>query len=442
MQRLPADRLLLAQHAVLLAHAGDTEAAHQILTRLGRGATDDDPVLAYARHALRASQLDRQRDARTPRQTDAWVESAVEASVEAIDVDESASGAAPRDPLMAAVQRLGSRIATMSRAEIVDDARTLLRALSAGGALASTGRSELSHAARGLLAVIIDTVQADGAHTEVVQGSVASSAWPPPRTTGLTYSVATLVQHIVRSVCTGDTDDAVRSLRRQPAIARDAVGVLLQALLRGALQPSSAGATSAPRAPQDAAERAASNRAGEDAATSGRAGAVHEWAEERGPVVPVRLGLRLIDESALSRSKARESGDGGGASVSMFGARGLDGAPMAMSQPQAEDAVNWAVVPTAVQGAMPAPRNAADRGRAGGRDRHASGESPAVPSDGGGPRLLAVLCVLVAAAAAALGYGAVAMAFGVGASWLALRRAGAHSSSGGPPERDGRDQRH
>jgi hypothetical protein len=43
---------------------------------------------------------------------------------------------------------------------------------------------------------------------------------------------------------------------------------------------------------------------------------------------------------------------------------------------------------------------------------------------------MAVICIILATCAAGLGYTVVAVAFGVGASWLALRRmgAGAHPS--------------
>lgn len=138
---------------------------------------------------------------------------------------------------------------------------------------------------------------------------------------------------------------------------------------------------------------------------------------ERTSVVPVRLGLRLIDETAGSRALARraESNDAR-PTRRMYGPRALDhtnvpsfahaGVARGLSSSARQEIDSAAVVALevtvrpalyAIEGANPT-------------------------SHGREIRIAAMLCVIIAAIAAVTGHTVIAVACGIGASWLALRR--------------------
>jgi len=261
----------------------------------------------------------------------------------------------------------------------------------------------------------------------------------------------------------------VRTLRRQHPGARDASTALLQSLLRGALHglqcvgtsgrggvsgaglgaamsslaamtPLSSTAPDDPVAKNDQGleqSDVGTSDAGrsEDAkrATSG-AVVLPVQDDERGPVLPLRLGLRLLTDSEMERS-VRPGADDGALSQDGVSRRAASHEPYGVHRdgtPGGQSALAWfsaaaqdgSVIPHA---ALSAWGTAAPRYR----DTVPTGTGAQTPhvASGPGAGAIAVLCVILAACAAATGYPALAVAFGVGAAWMALRRSGGAGTS-------------
>jgi hypothetical protein len=250
---------------------------------------------------------------------------------------------------------------------------------------------------------------------------------------------------IVNALRAGHPDEAVRTLRRQAPGGRD-TSVLLQSLVRGALHglqclhaARRAPGADAAVAPEPAwpGSRTASTF-GDDAPRP----TVHE--EDRGPVIPLRLGLRLLTETSAERLAQASQGDA---------SRGPEGDARRMGAEPRES--HWLGTPTGlaafswfggaedVESRGPA---AASWGAAmpGGTASAALNAATADRARRGlGACGVAVFCIVLAAAAALTGYPVIAVALGVGASWLALRRIGAgspsrpHDAAGAESARDG-----
>ncbi|MES2524294.1 MAG: hypothetical protein V4617_16470 [Gemmatimonadota bacterium] len=533
LQRLPSDRLLLAQQAVLLTRAGDDDRADAAMRAASKRAAPDDAVLVYGHAAVRAAAVDRRRtdagidipDAST---TDGVLDPSVPLALDTAPLDHevaadsadpapdgaarSAAGvdartAVARDPVLAAVQSLGTRLAVSDADTLAREVRLLMRALSAGGSLANSSRPELSHAARSVLAVMLDVLDSYGAPLPSPSDGPDGPDGPDAP------AFASLVRDVVHAARGGNPDDALRALRRHPAIARESIGALLQSMVRGALHrraaESSASGQSAATTATDvgadavhemmhdhvhsAGDGEPTNGDGHDAVHTGVHQGVHD--EQGGPIIPVRLGLRLIDESAASRAMLRGSAETGSdprVLLSTSGGSGLAAAIAAArssvrwdsgatssdvrdatrdagrevaSDPAGErlrDGLHAAGVMNASRApgardrldaadSMDAVAGAVASGWAAGAARPprrsgANGTDEESLAEGRGARVLAMLCVIVAAAAASSGYTAVAVAFGVGASWFALRRSagGARATTEGErtAERSSGERRH
>ena len=247
-----------------------------------------------------------------------------------------------------AVARLGARLATLSVTDAVREGRVLIRGFSAGGSMAGACTPEQAHAARGVLTAIVFALTHGGSPARVIDGvpplEVLLSQWLP------------LMQ-------SGRFDDATRVLRRLGASIPDAQRRLLAACAERPLEAPSREEREAPVLSFGAVEYE---------------GLVH-GEPATGPLVPVRLGLALLEERAAV------------------------GAPMpALS--------GWMERLREVSPAEGMPARATSL--------------PRVRDDGAGMRIAALLCVAAAAGAGMSGSGAVAVAFGLGAAWLGLRRSG------------------
>jgi hypothetical protein len=261
------------------------------------------------------------------------------------------------------VARLGARLATLSVTDAVREGRVLIRGFSAGGSMAGACTPEQAHAARGVLTAIVFGLTHGGAPARAMDGvpplEVLLSQWLP------------LMQ-------SGRFDDATRVLRRLGASIPDAQRRLLAACAERPLEAPSREERESPVLSFGAVEYE---------------GLVH-GEPATGPLVPVRLGLALLEERAAV------------------------GAPVpALS--------GWMERPREVSPAEGMPARAASL--------------PRVRDDGAGMRIAALLCVAVAAGAGMSGSGAVAVAFGLGAAWLGLRRSGrsdAHPDGASDRDRD------
>ena len=251
-----------------------------------------------------------------------------------------------------AVARLGARLALLSVADAVREGRVLIRAFSAGGAMAGACTPEQAHAARGVLTAIVFALNQGGAPSRVIDGGapleVLLSQWLP------------LMQ-------AERFDDAARVLRRLGASIPDAQRRLLAACVPRPLEVPSRDEREPPVLSFGAVEYEGPVQ-GEPAT---------------GPLIPVRLGLALLEERAAERAAER--------------------APVAALS-------GWMERPREVSPVEVMPARATSL--------------PRVRDDGAGMRIAALLCVAVAAGAGMSGSGTVAVAFGVGAAWLGLRRSG------------------
>jgi hypothetical protein len=161
--------------------------------------------------------------------------------------------------------------------------RLLLQAFSAGGSLSSVGTPEQAHAARTVLAAVLDEVLRDTDRAGARAGGGWSVPGPPPldasgaheRAAPLAQAASALLPLLVN----GQGHEAVRWLRRYgerlPAAQRD----LLQLLVQGATRRYAAGVP----VPDDAMALVLGDEPVE------------------GPLVPIRLGLALLPDSPVTR---------------------------------------------------------------------------------------------------------------------------------------------
>ncbi len=354
--------VLLMQQVIVLAQQGHRREAERRLQQLLQ-LFPDHPAVDVARTSLRSIAADHTRS--TSRSTlshgveeralfttgDYEVFEAFGAVVGDVAPDPDVRGEW-NGPIVAtvaerAMARLGARFAMLPVTDAVREGRVLLRAFSAGGSMAGACTPEEAHAARGVLTAIVVALTNGGAPARVTDGAspleVLLSQWLP------------LLQ-------AERFEDAARVLRRLGASIPDAQRRLLAACAPMSLESPS----------RDARERSVPSFGA--IAYEG----LVQGEPATGPLVPVRLGLALLDERAPVRVTPH------GLSV---GALDVDGR-------------GWGAALAASAAAAALPR---------------------VRDEGAGMRIAALLCVVMAAGAGTSGAGAVAVAFAIGAAWLGLR---------------------
>lgn len=399
LDRAPHDPLLVVQQAVLLARQGDARGAEALLQRALRSAPDH-PAVEYGRAAVRAATADATRSVSrftpemvevfpTPSESFAFemnaaraegtarAENSPHASDEVAGTSSAptTSGDGTRDVVDSALIGIGARLVSGAASDVARETRLLLRAFSAGGTLATAGGPEQAHAARALLTTLVSVLT--GEHSEA----------PQP--------LRTLMQQLVVAFRDGRDGDADRLMRRASAVMREPTVRMMQLLVRGAL-----------------GELARTGRGSERPVvnTPASAAAVVRGAVEPGVIVPVRLGLALLEETAASRSLSRATDPAGWATVSA----GIDGRGVPIVRGE-EVTGSYLTVPSAddvTRGWSAAELTAGARRSVADDDMRA----------GSGVRAVALVCVALAGAAMTTGHSAIAIALGVGAAWLALRR--------------------
>ena len=300
--------------------------------------------------------------------------------------------------------RLGARFATLSVRDVIHEGRALVRAFSAGGSMAGACTPEQAHAARGVLTAIVSALGHNGRTKRA-----ADSASP----------LAVLLSQWLPMMQEERFEDAARLLRRLGESIPDAQRRLLAACAQSPLE--------AP--PRDDREPAVLSGVGEyDAPVQGE--------QVKGPLLPVRFGLGLLEERAPERSRDRSGASprGSGDLDRAEWSRTPTSAPMAEpiwgsqanETPRAQS--GWIDRPQALllHEAMTheAMAHQAMSREAMTREVMTGRATPNGVDAGGGVRIEALLCVIVAAGAGMSGAGAVAVAFGLGAAWLGLRRGG------------------
>ncbi len=392
LQRAPHDPLLLVQQSLVMARQGDGRGAEALLSRLSSH-DPGHPAIAWGRAALRSLSADvaRQQSRLTPSDWPAAVTdrragsghpmpgavydaddimpmatapraTTPTASTAEIEPAERPAERTPTDVTAAALERFGARVAMRPSAEVAREARLLMRAFSAGGTLATAVNAEQAHAARVVLATFLGVASGEGAET------------PAP--------VRAMIEQLVPLLRQGRSDDAQRVVRRHSAQARQPIGRLLESVIRGAMTSESREAARTPEAGLPAVR-------GES---------------EHGPVVPVRLGLALIEESAASRAAADATPS-----------KRMPTTPALVAGTDAGDVFD-AASPRAVA-------NVELSGEGWGAARGAPQDS-ADWSAGAGVRAVALVCVALAMTALVTGHGAIAIGLAVGAVWLGVRRGG------------------
>ena len=425
LQLRPGHPLLVAQDAIVQAQQGDRGGAESALHTLMMHAMPDDPVVAYARDAVRTALANHMRGGSSASPTAGGTAAPgngvplhdLAAVLQAVDDGISAT----RDPLSSAMHRLGARILLLRAADVAIEARALLGALSSGGALAGSCRAETAHAARGLLVALLGAVHDGDARRppapsllKDIGSGIASERAPDDASEMQRLAASGVVGDIVRGLRAGRVDEAVRLVRRHHGSARESSGALLLALVRGALS----GVQCAHESGRGA------GAAAHDGTINSHLPVVQD--ETRGPVVPLRLGLRLLAESAAERLAGRVAGD----PAYVTDAESPRAAPLHRGDRSDAGAIagSFGTARSALEDvADPLQPGHASDAAPGGHALHyaaaaARGEHRREGSGASTASAMAVSCVILAAFAAAFDFPVLAVALGVGASWLAVRR--------------------
>lgn len=396
----PKDPVLLAQHAVMLGRQGDRAGAQAALARIAE-IDPEHPALLWARQTVRSQDADatRQRSRPTPIDWPSVIDMPrgdspkgdaagpmpiadgrgddTPTSDPAVAADSMARSAnEPERPgidvTASALERFGARVAMRPPAEVSREARLLMRAFSAGGTLASAVSADQAHAARVVLATFLGVATGEGAES------------PAP--------VRTMIEQLVPLLQQGRAADAERLVRRQSALAREPIGRLLLSVIRGS--------SAAPF---------------RDMAPTPDAGAAVVRGEvDRGPVVPVRLGLALLEETPATRA------------AFALAAMSSAGTGRTAATHDSDRA-------TAGSGTVQAIRSPEEAGEGWGAARAAAAADRADWARGAGVRAIALVCVALAMTALVTGHGATAIGLAAGAAWLAVRRSGREAT---PPRRE------
>jgi hypothetical protein len=375
LDRAPFAPLLQVQHALLHARQGDTRSAEAMLSKLLR-AYPDHPAVVWGRSALRSFVADETRARSRPTPAD-WPISVHEDAVPsqrgtsarsttpaAVDTIFEPIAEPVVDVASAALERFGARVAMSKAPDVAREARMLLRAFSAGGTLATATTPEQAHAARVVLTTFLGRATGDGADT------------PGP--------VRSLVEQLSAMIRDGRFDEAERLVRRQSAMAREPIGRLLLAVVRGA-SPDSA------RAPEHTSRAEYGDERDSALATSptpAHGALLIRGETDRGPLISVRLGLGLLEETPQERNTPAVA-------APMWN---TPGSVERMDNPE-ESLAGWGAA-------------------------HAAAPSLVDWSHGAGVRAVALLCVALAAGALVTGHGAIAIGLALGATWLGVRRSG------------------
>lgn len=407
----PNDPVLMAQQAVVLARQGHADDAASALTTLSRMAPDH-PALTWARSEVRAARADRSRGTARPASESgppmmsrgalpAEDEDLPLSSFDDLPPPTGADGhladpdGGPADVVTGAFSRLGGRLPTLRDDQLIVAARTMLRACSTGGAMASACMPEEAHAARQVLSALLIAVRQDVAAPSPLT-PVMAQLLPLLRGHG-TAAPSGHGRWADHEDALARRDEAERVLRRFGASVTPSVRRLLETLLHGATMSLP---TSRMRPERSAAG------AGARVSDTGDYPVILSEERDAGPLVPVRLGLSLLADSAATRAfeRSQRVDDPARAIV-------MTGADRRMPTPVAGSATGGGETNGTGWGAA----RAADAWRVDGPDRPVSrGTSAALP---------AILLAAAALVAVVNGSAAVAALLGGAAVFLALRRA-------------------
>ncbi|MBL0890391.1 MAG: hypothetical protein IBJ19_07225 [Gemmatimonadaceae bacterium] len=433
LERTPDDPVLLAQQAVLLARQGHRSDAREVLQRLQVHHLQH-PATDWARRMVRSVEADGTR--RQVREfTEALDEvfpsdvtdeaSSADATAALRSTDAASSGRALDD----AFTQLGRSLVRNDRQSLDTLLRPLIVACSAGGHLARSAPAEQVHAARSLLGVLLEQ--------PLDVGSEASS---------LRRVLRPLLQPLLQPQANAQTAPLSPSnllvnlqapLRRVAPSLPSNVRTLVEALVTGALEsvmprsgeqhaPSSAGGIAGDRRTPRATDPIRGVSGGYEAV-------LHEERDLRAPLLPVRLGLSLLEETASDRARESERGAADGAASRNSGATPVVPDPWRAGAVRVADGGRTGLTPDRQLTPVSVP-GAELRGEGWGSVQAAH---QGIPSQAGAERgpdaqerggrqvgLAAVLLVGGAIVAVSQGATILAVALGLGAAWVGVRRGG------------------
>lgn len=423
----PDDPVLLAQQAVVLARQGHSDDAADLLEQIA-DAAPEHPALAWARAAIRMASTDRTRtaarvvlvdddmpdlesaaqpSAQPPAQPmaqsiaetvteptpgpvpdampdpvpDSWADPAPAVVPEPGDeVVEAVIGGAPQaesgDLVATAFRELGAALRTEPDDTLTNTARTLLRACSAGGTLASACMPAEAHAARQVLSALLLAMRHDGV------GAAMPGIEAAPLASIMTQLLP-LLREETAADATVNAADAERVLRRLGPSVPPEVRRVLTVLVEGA-----DGSARRPEA-------------------EGAVGSLVPEELELGPLVPIRLGLSLLGETSATRALERQQ-EIIGAGIGM-----ASGVPLGAVFVPTTDVRRQEPVLAELSGTGWGAAAAAGDATEGARGPRRGGASAAFP---------AILLVAAAVGAALNGAGTIAVLLGGAGLWMALRR--------------------
>lgn len=422
LERTPEDPVLLAQQAVLLARQGHRSDAREVLQRLQTNHLQH-PATDWARRMVRTIEADGTR--RQVREfSDALDEVfpsdvpdevfAANATSSPRPTDAASSGRALDD----AFTQLGRSLVRSDRQPLDTVLRPLIVACSAGGHLARSAPAEQVHAARSLLGVLLEQPLDTGNEASSLRRVLRPLLQPllqtpmSPHAQGMAPSASNLLVNLQAP------------LRRVTPSLPPNVRTLVEAMVTGALETVLPGDRSTPRASEPIRS-----------VSGGYEAVLHEERDLRAPLVPVRLGLSLLEETASDRAseRARESERG---AADLSGTRNSGASPV-VPDPWRAGAIRVAeggrlgltpdrqLTPVSVPGAelrgegwgsvQAANQAGAERG------------PDAQERSGRQVGLAAVLLVGGAIVAVSQGATILAVALGLGAAWVGVRRGGGRS---------------
>ncbi|WP_291160236.1 hypothetical protein [Gemmatimonas sp. UBA7669] len=426
LERTPEDPVLLAQQAVLLARQGHRSDAREVLQRLQVHHLQH-PATDWARRMVRSVEADG-----TRRQVREFTD--VLDEVFPSDVPDEVVGASDTAPLRAtdvassgralddAFMQLGRSLVRSDRPSLDALLRPLIVACSAGGHLARSAPAEQVHAARSLLGVLLEQPLDTGSEASSLRRVLRPLLQPllqqpvqPPMQSSSQATVLSASNLLV---------NLQAPLRRVAPSLPPNVRPLVEAMVTGALETAIPVDRSTPRANEPIRS-----------VSGGYEAVLHEERDLRAPLLPVRLGLSLLEETASGRAsdRARE-GERGAADVA--GTRNSGASPV-VPDPWRAGAVRVTeggrpgltpdrqLTPVSVPGAelrgegwgsvQAAQQAGAERG------------PDAQERSGRQVGLAAVLLVGGAIVAVSQGATILAVALGLGAAWVGVRRGGGRS---------------
>lgn len=428
LERTPADPVLLAQQAVLLARQGHRSDAREVLQRLQTHHLQH-PATDWARRMVRSAEADGTR--RQVREfTEALDEvfpsdvtdeaSSADATAALHSTDAASSGRALDD----AFTQLGRSLVRNDRQSLDTLLRPLIVAVSAGGHLALSAPAEQVHAARSLLGVLLEQ--------PLDIGSEASS---------LRRVLRPLLQPLLQPQANAQTAPLSPSnllvnlqapLRRVAPSLPPNVRTLVEAMVTGALEsvmprsgeqhaPSSAGGMAGDRRTPRASDPIRGVSGGYEAV-------LHEERDLRAPLLPVRLGLSLLEETASDRARESERGAADAAASRNSGASPVVPDPWRAGAVRVADGGRTGLTPDRQLTPVSVP-GAELRGEGWGSvqaAQQAGAERGPDAQERSGRQVGMAAVLLVGGAIVAVSQGAtiLAVALGLGAAWVGVRRGG------------------